>query len=114
MPLTLPERFEAGTLSVPAIMGLKKGIEFVSERGASSIYDDQRRLGLRLTDMITGLRGAHVYMPEHVGGTVLFNIDGIPSRGLPLISIRAVYVCGQDCIALRLRIRRSERLMTAL
>ena len=82
MPLTLPERFEAGTLSVPAIMGLKKGIEFVSERGASSIYDAQRGLGLRLTDMITGLRGAHVYMPEYVGGTVLFNIDGIPSEKL--------------------------------
>lgn len=82
MPLTLPERFEAGTLSVPAVMGLKKGIDFITERGAASVYEDQRRLGLRLTDMLTGVRGARVYMPEHVGGTVLFNIDGIPSERL--------------------------------
>lgn len=48
MPSTLPERFEAGTMSTPAIGALKKGIDFVKIRGAEEIYAHECVLGKRL------------------------------------------------------------------
>ena len=45
MPLKLPERLEAGTLSTPAIAALAKGIEAVEEIGLDNIsrYENMER-----------------------------------------------------------------------
>ena len=37
-------------------------------------------LGRRLTDMLGSIRGVSIYAPQYEGGTVLFNIDGVPSE----------------------------------
>lgn len=82
MPSTLPERFEAGTMSTPAIGALKKGIDFVKIRGAEEIYAHECVLGKRLTEMLTSVRNTKVYMPEKIGGTVLFNYADMSSEQL--------------------------------
>ena len=77
MPDFLPERFEAGTLSTPAIAGLAEGIKVVNKIGINEIADHANRLRRRLTEMLLNTNGFTVYMPyEDCGGTVLFNIDG--------------------------------------
>lgn len=76
MPETLPERLEAGTLCLPAIASLEAGIRFVREIGEEAIETHICGLGRRVRDMLLSLPGVRVYMPERVGGVVLFNVMG--------------------------------------
>ena len=45
MPSTLPEMFEAGTLSTPAIAGLCAGVEYIMHAGIDNVRDYEIRLG---------------------------------------------------------------------
>ena len=76
MPESLPERLEAGTLCLPAIASLEAGIRFVREIGEEAIETHICGLGRRVRDMLLSLPGVRVYMPERVGGVVLFNVMG--------------------------------------
>lgn len=82
MPSTLPERFEAGTMSTPAIGALKKGIDFVKIRGAEEIYAHECVLGKRLTESLQAFGIRRYIMPEKIGGTVLFNYADMSSEQL--------------------------------
>ncbi len=75
-----PERYEAGTLAVPAIAGLYASLKWLEGYGMDRIAADEKRLGQRLTDMLGSIRGVSVYAPQYEGGTVLFNVDGVPSE----------------------------------
>ncbi len=76
MPDTLPERLEAGTLPMPAICGLLKGVEFVSKTGIGKIHGRECRLSERLVRRLTKINGVRLY-GETNGPVVSFNIDGI-------------------------------------
>lgn len=80
MPSELPERFEAGTLPVPAIAGLSAGLEWVLQNGqeaiASAIEERVRRLG----ELLSGIPRLRIFLPEAEGLILLFSIDGIPSE----------------------------------
>lgn len=73
MPDFPPERFEAGTLPVPAVAGLRRGMEFVSKITAKVIREHEQKLALKLTKKLTSL-GIKVYLPDHIGSCVLFDI----------------------------------------
>jgi cysteine desulfurase family protein len=38
VPLIMPDRFEAGTLNIPGIIGLREGLLFLKEKGLENIY----------------------------------------------------------------------------
>ena len=76
MPESRPERLEAGTLCLPAIASLEAGVRFVREVGQEAIESHICGLGRRVRDMLLSLHGVRVYMPERVGGVVLFNVVG--------------------------------------
>ena len=80
MPQESPERYEAGTLSVPAIAALGEGIKFVKSIGLSTIHSIECSLWERLYDMLSSLPCVKIYAPRDIGSTLLFNIDGIPSE----------------------------------
>ncbi len=80
MSLWAPERYEAGTLATPAIVGFCEGMKSVRERGIERIAHDEKMLCRRLCEMLGNMRGVTLYMPEYLGSTVLFNIDGSPSE----------------------------------
>lgn len=80
MSMQSPERYEAGTVAVPAIAGLYAALKWLDGYGIERIDAEERRLGQRLTDMLGGIRKVSVYAPEYEGGTVLFNVDGVPSE----------------------------------
>lgn len=99
MPDFSPERYEAGTLSTPAIVSLREGIRFIKEIGTNAIYAHEASLFMDLREMLDSLRSVTVYAPMHIGSTLLFNINGLsPERvGEKLdesgICVRSGYHC---------------------
>ena len=79
MPDTLPDRFEAGTISTPAVSGLIRGIEFVESAGFRSISAHESELTGALLSALSCDRRFEIYAPLETGGIVLFNIKGKPS-----------------------------------
>lgn len=99
MPDSSPERYEAGTLSVPSIVGLLEGMKAVRKAGISAIARKEAELCERISYMLGSTRGVKLYGNGNRGNIVLFNIDGMPSertaeeldrRG---ICVRAGYHC---------------------
>lgn len=80
MPDEPPERYEAGTLSVPSIVSLYEGIKYLQSRGIEEIHEHEISLYKRLLSMLSEFKKIKIYAPKHVGSTILFNIDGIPSE----------------------------------
>ena len=78
MPDLLPERFEAGTLPVPAIAGLSAGIDAIARRGREEIYEKELSLARRAREIIGNTNGAVLYdPPDGDGAVVLFGISGV-------------------------------------
>ncbi len=78
MPHTLPERLEAGTLSAPLAAGLARAIRWVSSVGLGDIRAAECNLALSLASRLCDMDFIKTYASplNHVGGTVLFNMDG--------------------------------------
>lgn len=102
MPEFPPERYEAGTLATPTLAGLCAGIRFVLERGLDRIRKQEQMLYLRLREQLLNTDGITVYAPHHVGSTLLFNIDGIPSSdAAAMLNQRDIYLrAGFHCAPL--------------
>ncbi|HHT53600.1 MAG TPA: aminotransferase class V-fold PLP-dependent enzyme [Clostridiales bacterium] len=79
MPDFSPERYEAGTLAVPAIAGLSEGIKTITAHGIINIRAHANMLYHTLYDMLSSVRGVTIYAPAHVGAVMLFNVRDIPS-----------------------------------
>lgn len=99
MPLSPPERFEAGTLSTPAIVSLAQGVRLVRERGVESIREKERALFFAAVERLTTLPEIELYATEHAGAVLLFNHRSIPPFALAQklaqseICVRAGYHC---------------------
>lgn len=84
-PDDLPERFEAGTLSVPLISALKQGVNFVSIRGTDSIYRHEMSLINELYRQMSGINNVELYvnpLTEDIKTVPVlsFNIKGMSSE----------------------------------
>jgi cysteine desulfurase family protein len=62
-PLTMPDKFEAGNLNVPGIVGLAAGIEYLLNRGMEEIQDCHQRLAGRLIEGLQDIDGVHFFGP---------------------------------------------------
>ena len=98
MPDFLPERFEAGTLAVPAIAALSAGIDFVKGVGMSRIRENDSRLFRMAEYELSRIRGLTVH--DHtVGPILLVSADSLPSEELAArldgygICVRAGFHC---------------------
>jgi len=102
MPDISPERYETGTLPLPAIAGLCEGIRFVRRTGVEAIGEREARLYRRLREMLMNTQGVKVYAPQFVGSTLLFSVDEMPSDavGRALDSRGFCVRCGHHCSAL--------------
>lgn len=94
-----PERYEAGTLPTPAIGGLCEGVKFIESVGTRTVAEREAELFRYTRDELLSIRGVKIYLPEQVGSTLLFNIDGISSErigdelGKKGICVRSGYHC---------------------
>ena len=99
MPEESPERYEAGTLPTPAIVGLCEGIRALKRIGVEHIHEHTAELIAALRERLSKIERVRLYAPYHKGAVLLFNIDGIPADrvGEMLdrqgICVRAGYHC---------------------
>lgn len=77
MPAVLPERYEAGTLSTPAIVSLSAGIRFIRSMGTERISAKLDRLTRSTANALMEIPNVHLLGAE--GGIVCFNVGDIPS-----------------------------------
>jgi selenocysteine lyase/cysteine desulfurase len=95
MPLELPERLEAGTLSTPAIVGLEAGIRALARIGINNVALHEKMLYGKALRLLSEMRGVIIYAPQYSGSVLSFNIDGIASdRVANLLSERDICVRG--------------------
>lgn len=72
-----PEKYEAGTLSTPAIVGLCEGLNFLNSKKISEIQAHSQKLFRHTKKLIEGIPGVTVHYSAE-GSVLLFNINGIP------------------------------------
>ena len=97
-----PERYEGGTLCLPAIAGLCRGVEFVKQIGIDAIASHEKRLWMRAFERLSSIRGVKIYDRENSGGVMLFNLEGIAPDTLgELLSAKGFCLrTGYHCTAL--------------
>jgi len=69
-PDFLPDKFESGTLNIPAILGLKKALEYINSIGIKAIYDHEMHLTSAFISKIRDIDGISVVGKEGVDGRV--------------------------------------------
>ena len=78
-PKTMPDKFEAGNLNVPGIVGLGAGARWLLARGAASVRERSLRQMDRLAAGLAELSGVRLFGPREVSrrvGVVSLSIDG--------------------------------------
>lgn len=72
----LPERYEAGTLSTPAIVGLYEGMRTVEKIGIEEIHKNEQMLYSEMLSRLCEIKNIEVYAADTPGGILLFNVKG--------------------------------------
>jgi cysteine desulfurase/selenocysteine lyase len=77
-PESSPDRYESGTLNLPAIAGLDAGVDYILERGIDSIRKHELELAEQLEKGLADLNGVRLFLPDTRGtGVVSFTMDGL-------------------------------------
>ncbi len=64
-PETYPEYLESGTLNVPGICGLKKGVEIVKSKGVEAIFSKETALCKRLFYSLKEMKNVELYREKY-------------------------------------------------
>lgn len=80
MPLYLPERLEAGTLPVPAIISMSAGAEHLMATGVENITFQEKECKRYLLRGVRMLKNYTLYEPYFETGPLLINRIGLPSE----------------------------------
>ena len=82
-PENMPERYESGTVNVPAIMGTSAGIDFV-KGNLKSNYSKEMRIIRKIYDAFCKMPHVRLYTPYMADNIYLpvlsFNVAGVPSE----------------------------------
>ncbi|MBQ9116393.1 MAG: aminotransferase class V-fold PLP-dependent enzyme, partial [Clostridia bacterium] len=98
----LPERYEAGTLPMPAIAGLSEGLRVLLRLGVDRIGNYERELYCLARERLGNINGVRLYLPEEEGSILLFTLDGLsPEAVARALNERGICVrSGYHCAAL--------------
>ena len=80
MPDFYPERYEAGTLAVPNIVGLLEGINWIKKTGIQNIHEHEKNLALEMINSLKNMDNIKLYLAGEQSGTFMFNIEGKDSE----------------------------------
>lgn len=75
-----PERYEAGTLPLPAIVGLCEGIAAIEQIGIDKVESHERDLFEMAKRELSAINRVKIYCPQYSGSVLLFSIDGKDSE----------------------------------
>ena len=82
MSADFPERFEAGTLPTPSVVGLLEGIKTVSSLGLEKISEHEKALFRYARTELAQFSDITVHAPTYEGAVLLFSHKSIPSEKL--------------------------------
>ena len=85
-PTSRPERYESGTLNVPGLAGLAKGIEFILNTGIDAIQEKEHMLMTRLIEGIRQYDNVKIWGPqgENRGAVLSITIDGYEPQDISI------------------------------
>lgn len=79
-----PERYESGTVNLPAILGIGAGIDFVNKTGIENIYRYELNLTRKIYSFLKENKNVELYTPEPLLNSYMpvisFNFKGIESH----------------------------------
>lgn len=98
-PDSIPERFESGTVALPAIMGMSAGIDYVNRIGMNKLYEHEMSLCRYLYRELAKIDRIELYTPEPSYGKYVpvlsFNVFGRDSSEIAqLLSDKGIAVRG--------------------
>ncbi|HEY1068210.1 MAG TPA: aminotransferase class V-fold PLP-dependent enzyme, partial [Pirellulales bacterium] len=102
-PDSLPEKYEAGNLNVPGLLGLGAGVAWLKQRGVAAIAAHERELTERLTARLIEIDGVQLYGPRDSAnrvGIVAVNLVDCDPRELSVMletSFRVQTRAGLHC-----------------
>ena len=81
MPDFLPERYEAGTLSTPAIAGLNSALKWIKSITTDQIRYHEEELYSILVECLSENKQIEMYLDKnHLGNALIFNHKSLPSQ----------------------------------
>lgn len=101
-PLSLPDRFESGTMNLPGIAGLSSGVAFIEKLGIKAIEEKEAYLIKILTEDLFSIKGVRVYNDMHsdkLSNVIAFNVYDIHSENVSMaldekgFALRGGYHC---------------------
>ena len=84
-PSDLPDKYEAGNLNVPGIVGLAAGVDWLNDRGLEEVRRHAIALGERLLAGLAEIGGVRVYGPATAAervGVVSLSLEGLDAQEL--------------------------------
>lgn len=79
-PSDLPERFESGTVNLPAIFGVGAGIDFINKKGIGNIFKHENMLCEILCEQLKKAKNITLYRFDKMSAPVVsFNVFGTTS-----------------------------------
>jgi cysteine desulfurase family protein len=82
MPDLPPERYESGTLPLPALAGLCEGVKWLKGIGVDKVSAHEKGLFLYAKKLLCGIDGIKLYGEEYMGATLLLNLEGQNSEAV--------------------------------
>jgi len=79
-PDMLPDKFESGTMNIPAILGLKKAVEFIVKTGTMQIFEKEMKLTSAFISSLQGVSGVNVIGRKNVMDRVAVVSLDFPNR----------------------------------
>ena len=85
-PNSLPDKFESGTMNVPAILGLKKAVEYINLTGLKAIYEKEMTLTSAFISKLDGINGVCLVGKKEISGRVAVVSLDFPENDNALIA----------------------------
>ena len=87
-PDMLPDKFESGTMNIPAILGLKKSVEYINSVGVSAIYKKEMSLTTAFLSEVSGIDTVRVIGSGDISGTGLrLGCSNSEASGVAVVSL---------------------------
>lgn len=77
LELEAPSKFEAGTLNISGILGLRAAIEFLNEIGMENIAKHEAELKKYFLEQVKDMPNLIIYNKSSEGGIITFNLKGV-------------------------------------
>jgi cysteine desulfurase family protein len=75
-PHFLPDKFESGTMNIPAILGLKKALAYINSIGIKNIHDKETHLKAAFIAKMSALKGVRLIGAKDVeAGAAVVSLD---------------------------------------